>query len=172
MNRKAVPSPAMLYLALALLSASPLWGGVFLPGSWGELWPRAAVLALAAVGEELLFRGLLLHLLAPLGQRAALWLSALAFGAAHGLNLLRGADVALTLCQMAYAAAFGLLFAAVVLRRGTLLPAILAHAAINLLSLLGNSQPTLAATAALTVLLCGLTGLLTAGFLRLPPREG
>lgn len=170
-GRRARPSPGPLYLALALLSASPLWGGVFLPASLGELWPRALWVLLAAVGEELLFRGAGLRLLAPLGQGAALWGSALLFGAAHLLNLLRGAELGPTLCQAVYATAFGLLFAAIALRRGTLLPGVLAHGAINLLSLLGRPEPPLAALLALTGLLCVLAGGLAACFLRLPPRK-
>lgn len=59
--------------------------------SWPETAIAAAAMLCAGVLEEILFRGLLLGALMPRGPRRAVWLSALAFGLVHALNLLGGA---------------------------------------------------------------------------------
>jgi membrane protease YdiL (CAAX protease family) len=72
-----------------------------------------------AVGEELLFRGLLVPVLGILG-------SSIVFGAAHQL---RGEG---RWGWMAWATAMGLLFGTVFVATGSLAGAVVAHAAINL----------------------------------------
>lgn len=61
------------------------------------------------------------------GIMLALWLSAAVFGLAHSINVLAGATVSSTVCQVIYAAGIGVLFGAAVLRTGSLWPSITAH---------------------------------------------
>lgn len=86
---------------------------------------------LVGFAEEVFFRGLLLRALAPSGLWRAAILSSVVFGAMHMLNLLSGADMAATLLQTVYSAAFGFGFAAVTLRTGVLWPVIMIHALID-----------------------------------------
>jgi CAAX protease family protein len=68
--------------------------------SWKVLWPSAAAAAVAAVSEEVLFRGIIFRITEEsLGSWLALIISALLFGAAHLLdknaNLQAGVAIAL-----------------------------------------------------------------------------
>jgi membrane protease YdiL (CAAX protease family) len=81
--------------------------------------------------EEVLFRGLILQALAPMGLWRAAILSSILFGMMHLLNLFFGADLGATLLQTAYAAALGFGFAAVTLRAGALWPLIVIHTLID-----------------------------------------
>lgn len=74
----------------------------------------------APVGEELIFRKLLLDRVACYGDRAAILISGLAFGLFHG-----------NFYQFFYAALLGMLFAYVYLRTGRLRYTIALHALIN-----------------------------------------
>ncbi len=112
-------------LALALGAPESLTGRAFLPSTTAD---RAAWLLLAGaagVGEELVYRGYLQQQLSRScrSRILGLLLQALLFGIAHGEQ--GGAAVArVTL--------YGLLFGSLALLRGSLLPGILAHVAIDL----------------------------------------
>jgi membrane protease YdiL (CAAX protease family) len=71
---------------------------------------------LVAVGEEIAFRGVLLHLLAPRGVAAAVTLSSLLFGLTHAVNLLMGAPAAGVALQVFFAGAGAAGFAALRIR--------------------------------------------------------
>lgn len=86
--------------------------------------------------EEILFRGLLLGALMPRGPRRAVWLSALAFGLVHALNLLGGAGAGETAAQIVCACAVGVMLALLTLRCGSILPGAAMHGALNVLSAL------------------------------------
>jgi membrane protease YdiL (CAAX protease family) len=75
----------------------------------------------AAVAEEVIFRHLLLKPLRRFGDRQAVVITALLFGAFHA-----------NLTQFLYAVIAGLLLGAVTVRANSLLPAIILHAANNL----------------------------------------
>lgn len=127
------------YIAAALLVSSPLWFGVH-PGGTAEMCAMNALLMLtAAFAEELLFRGLLLHALLKESERTAMAVSSLCFGLVHLMNLFGGADVIGALSQSVCAAAAGLLFAKMTLCSGSLLPCVLTHGAMNVLSLFESS---------------------------------
>ena len=83
------------------------------------------VAVVAPLGEEFLFRRLLLDRLRPLGDAAAILISGLCFGLFH-----------LNLYQFFYATALGILFAAVIVKTGNLWHTIALHAAVNLSSTL------------------------------------
>lgn len=101
-------------------------------------------MVLVPVGEELVFRGLLLGWLLselsaryaqPTAVRAAVAFSAVAFGAAHASNALFGAgDFALV--QVVAATALGIVFGALRVRTESLLAPITLHAVVNGINLL------------------------------------
>ncbi len=79
----------------------------------------------APIFEELIFRKLLLDRLRPMGDRAAIWISGVAFGLFH-----------MNLYQFFYATLLGLIFAGIALKTGKIHHTMLLHAGINLFSLL------------------------------------
>ena len=105
----------------------------------------------APICEELIFRKLLLDRLRPMGDRAAIWISGVAFGLFH-----------MNLYQFFYATLLGLIFAGIVLKTGKLYHSILLHAGINISSLLlGQLTPLAEENPAVN----GLIGMLGIGIL-------
>jgi membrane protease YdiL (CAAX protease family) len=75
---------------------------------------------LVALGEEIAFRGVLLHLLAPRGTAVAVAVSSLLFGLTHTVNLMLGAPPAGVLLQVLFAGTGAAGFAALRIRTGSL----------------------------------------------------
>ena len=80
---------------------------------------------------ESVFRGLMLTALRERGVWRAIIVTSVLFGLTHLANVLAGATVLETISQVAYTIAFGVAFAALVLRTGIIGPLVLAHAAID-----------------------------------------
>ena len=145
--RKGRPFSGLRWILPALLF--PLWNIVYhLTSGMGNLRSAdglltALLLGLApAVFEEVIFRGILLAKLRENGKSplAALWISALLFGAVHLTNL-AGAGLAGTLVQTAYAVVVGLVLGAVYLYTGDLAAVILAHALTDISSHIFADDP-------------------------------
>ena len=117
MKAAGLPAPDLSVFAQLLEGNLSLYLWMLIPVSWGS----------AAIGEELLARGFLQHRLTGLtGRYAALVLQALIFAVAHFYQGLSGIIQVFVV---------GLVFGAVRLRTHSLLPTILAHGAIDTLSI-------------------------------------
>ncbi len=104
----------------------------------------AAIIGLnmLAVGlsEELMFRGVLFRaLVTRLPLMPAVWFTSAAFGAVHVLNAIVTGDLFVAAVQAVAAFMTGVFLMAVVLRTGSILPAMLYHAAWNFLLILTAS---------------------------------
>jgi membrane protease YdiL (CAAX protease family) len=127
-------------LALGTVLLMVVWGSNDYSGS-DPLFETVLV----PVGEELVFRGLLLGILldqlrrrfgAGTGESLAIVFSALAFGAAHASNVLFGVTPSFVAVQVAAATALGLIFAHLRVRTGSSLAPVLLHALVNGINLL------------------------------------
>lgn len=128
-------------LSLSILT----WAFVALTGS--NVYSDADALfelVLVPVGEELLFRGVLLGWLlsrlsngrpTPTAARLAVIISAIAFGAGHASNVLFGAG-GFVLVQVVAATGLGLVFGWVRVETRSIMAPILLHGAVNAVSLL------------------------------------
>lgn len=81
----------------------------------------------APIAEELIFRGLVLKTIAPYGKKLAIIISALLFGLMHG-----------NIKQFAGAFVCGIIFAAVDVKYGSILPSVIMHILNNLLPVIYN----------------------------------
>ncbi len=126
-----VREPGLLVLP-AVLAVLPLAGGLRLPGA-GLL--AVLVTGYAATGfmEEALFRGVILGVLRPAGTWPAVLMSSGLFAAAHLPNMLFGQAPAITLAQAVGTFCFGVGYAALRLRTGSVLPLMVLHALTDLL---------------------------------------
>eukprot|EP00049_Salpingoeca_infusionum_P015423 m.299695 g.299695 ORF g.299695 m.299695 type:complete len:267 (+) comp15873_c0_seq1:2451-3251(+) len=89
-------------------------------------------LVFAPITEELVYRGLVLAVLAPaIGVRAACWTSPLLFGFAHLHHLLNGTPPFTVLFQFLYTSLFGWMSAFTVLATDSVYAAMAAHAFCN-----------------------------------------
>lgn len=147
--------------AAALLS---FFGSIGLPGSApAGSGPVLLHSALAGFMEELLFRGAVLLPLAfawnsPRGRIAAALTSAALFAVVHMLNAI-GGDPGMTMLQIAEAFLSAVLYAALVVRFGSIWPAILLHGLVNLLvNRYAVAAPAFVATASdyLVLVICDI----------------
>jgi membrane protease YdiL (CAAX protease family) len=100
-----------------------------------------ASVALAGIGEEIAFRGILLRLLRVRGLWPAVIVSSALFGLLHVANLFVGSPWYTVLLQVTFSAMAGVGYAAMRLRTGSLLVPILLHAVYDLTFRLGNIEP-------------------------------
>lgn len=124
----------LYFLPLLLLVSVNLWWGVQFRLSAVET--ALYVFSMLCVGflEELIFRGFLFKALCKDNLKRAIIISSVTFGIGHIVNLLNGAAFVPTLLQVCYAVAIGFLFTYIFLTSGSLWPCILAHGAVNGLS--------------------------------------
>jgi membrane protease YdiL (CAAX protease family) len=86
--------------------------------------------------EEVIFRGLMLRALESRGAWRAIIVTSLLFGLTHALNVLTGKSLAQDAAQIFYAVAIGFAYAALVWRKGTIWPLVIAHFAIDFVNML------------------------------------
>jgi len=126
------PAFAFCTMGANLLSAriTAALGGT-LPGVTPSLPLFFGAVLLAPIAEELLFRGLLLRLFIPYGERGAVLLSAVLFALAHG-----------SIFQIPYALVAGLFLGyTAVCSKGLFYPLVF-HLLYNLFAFFGNAIPT------------------------------
>lgn len=137
---KARAAEMLYYLPLLLISTVNIWFGIVMNKQ--PLEGLVYFLAMIATGlvEELLFRGFLFRAMSKNNLRFAVILTSLLFGLGHIVNLFNGSGAATleTVCQIFYAVSIGFLFAAVLLKGGSLIPCMISHAMFNSLSLFAN----------------------------------
>ena len=144
--------PVVLPMIVVLVLVVATIGGVADQPGTAWLGLLGFVLLVGFV-EETLFRSVFLTILAPKGHLAAVLVSTAAFALAHAANLLGGQDLASTLGQIAFAAAFGLFAACVFLRTGSIWPTIAFHALYDLVQLARLNQEPLAVDGVMTLVL-------------------
>lgn len=143
LNLPLQPARNMLYyVPLAVLVTGNLWHGAAMNLAPAALVCHVTLMLCAGFLEELIFRGFLYQAIAPRSRIAAVLVSAVSYGLGHLLNLLSGSGAGLAdnLLQLVMTTAFGFLFVMICLRSGSLIPCMLGHAAINILSAFVNTQ--------------------------------
>ena len=143
LNKPSQSAKNMLfYVPLILISTSNLWLGVQMALTTTELVFHILLMVCVGFLEELIFRGFLFEALRKKSLKTAVIVSSLTFGAGHILNLFNGRGMSLkeVLFQIAFAVLIGFLFVMVYLRSGSLIPCILSHQTINILSAFADHQ--------------------------------
>ena len=90
--------------------------------------------------EEILFRGFLFKMMEKDSLKIAMIVSALTFGIGHIINLFTGAEFIPTLLQVCYATSIGFLFVVIFDKSKSLVPCIVTHALINVLSIFNGEN--------------------------------
>ena len=141
LNKPTQPAKNMLfYLPLLLISTSNLWLGIQMDLPLNALIFHILLMLSVGFLEELIFRGFLFEALRKKSLKTAVIVSSLTFGAGHFINLFNGSGMSLgmVLFQIFFACLFGFLFVVIYLRSGSLIPCILSHQTINILSAFAN----------------------------------
>ncbi len=145
------------YLPLILMSTVNLWFGIRLNDAPFETVSYMVSMACVGVLEELIFRGLLFRAMCRDNVRAAIVVSSVTFGIGHIVNLFSGAQLLPTLCQIAYATAFGFLFVILFYRGKSLIPCILAHSFVNVTdTIMDQTGETNTRTIVVSLILCAV----------------
>lgn len=134
----------LYYIPLIILATDNLWNGVAVKYSLIEMICHICLMLCVGFIEEVIFRGFLFQAIAKDNVKTAIIISSLTFGIGHLLNLVngRGMDFVTNLFQVVGAIAFGFLFVILFYRGGSLLPCIITHFAINILSAFANTGLT------------------------------
>lgn len=97
------------------------------PNALAVIFEILYLVVVAPLAEELIFRGLVLRTIAPYGKKLAIIVSASLFGLMHG-----------NIKQFAGAFACGMIFAAVDIKYGSVLPSVIMHVLNNMLPVIYN----------------------------------
>lgn len=149
----------LFFIPLAAICLINFWNGIAFEPSVGQCVLTGAAKGIAGIVEEFIFRGLLFVGMCKTNVKSAIIVSSLTFGIGHIVNLLNGAPVFDTVCQIIYAVAIGFCFTVVFKTGKSLIPCIIAHFVVNASSAFGaapaDMQMFLIMTVFLTVVSAG-----------------
>ncbi|MBQ2061989.1 MAG: CPBP family intramembrane metalloprotease [Oscillospiraceae bacterium] len=127
----------LYFIPMFILATGNVWDGFQPQYAGAALWYAIGSMALVGFVEEMIFRGFLFRaLLKKDGPKVAVIVSAVTFGIGHIVNILAGMDIAKNLLMIVFAVAWGFVFTMVYYKSGSLLPCIIAHAIVDVLSML------------------------------------
>lgn len=132
----------LYFIPLILLSSVNLWFGVRMNMPLISSILYALTMILAGIIEEILFRGMLYKEMAKSNEKSAMVVSSLLFGVGHIVNLFNGsgAELVANMCQVVYAVSVGFMFVMLFKKSGSILPCIVTHSLLNLLSTFNNGE--------------------------------
>ena len=124
----------LYFIPLLLIVSVNLWNGLNINNTPGKI--IFYMLSMVNIGflEEIIFRGFLFKMMAKDNLKSAIIVSSITFGLGHIVNLLNGADLVPTLMQICYAVALGYLFVVIFYKSKSLVPCIVTHIVIDVLS--------------------------------------
>ena len=127
----------LFFIPMWILATGNAWDGFSPRYSGASMWYAVGSMILVGFVEEMIFRGFLFRaMLEKDGPKPAVIVSALTFGIGHIVNLLAGLDIVKNLFMIVFAVAWGFVFTMVYYKCGSLLPCIIAHAAVDVISML------------------------------------
>ena len=128
----------LFFIPMWILATGNIWDG-FAPSYQGaELVIAALSMILVGFVEEMIFRGFLFKAMME-GDKTvvAIIVSAVTFGVGHIVNLFTGQAGFSTVMQIIFAISWGFILTMVCYKGGSIIPCIIAHSLIDVLSLFG-----------------------------------
>lgn len=141
--KTSVPARRFLwYVPLVLIASHNLWNGAAMNFEWAGLLSYIVFMLCVGFLEEVLLRGLLFRALQKDNVKTAIIISSVTFGLGHLIHLINGSGAELfeNLLQVVGAVAVGFLFVTIFYRGGSLLPCIITHSAIDVISAFANES--------------------------------
>ena len=130
-----MPLKKLLYfIPLVLLCILNVFSGFGITKSLPVILLKAVSMLFVGFLEEIIFRGFLFRAMAKDNLKAAVVVSSLTFGIGHIINLLNGAEIIPTICQIIGAVGFGFMCVMIFIKSKSLLPCIITHSVFNMLS--------------------------------------
>ena len=128
----------LFFIPMWILATGNIWDG-FAPSYQGaELVIAALSMILVGFVEEMIFRGFLFKAMME-GDKTivAIIVSAVTFGVGHIVNLFTGQAGFSTVMQIIFAISWGFILTMIYHKGGSIIPCIIAHSLIDVLSLFG-----------------------------------
>ena len=128
----------LFFIPMWILATGNIWDG-FAPSYQGaELVIAALSMILVGFVEEMIFRGFLFKAMMEEDKTiVAIIVSAVTFGVGHIVNLFTGQASFETVMQIIFAISWGFILTMVCYKGGSIIPCIIAHSLIDVLSLFG-----------------------------------
>jgi membrane protease YdiL (CAAX protease family) len=133
----------LYFIPLILIVSVNLWSGININNSKKEIIFHALTMINIGFIEEIIFRGYLFKMMEKDNLKSAIIVSSVTFGIGHIVNLLNGADIIPTLLQMCSAVSIGYLFVVIFHHSKSLIPCIITHSLINVLSIFNGDSTEL-----------------------------
>ena len=126
----------LFFIPMWVLATGNVWGG-FAPSYQGAAMMIATLsMILVSLVEEIIFRGFLLKAMLSENKPVfAISVSAVTFGIGHIINLFTGQAGFETVMQIFFAISWGFILTMVCYKSGSIIPCIIAHSLIDVLSL-------------------------------------
>ncbi|MBR4513386.1 MAG: CPBP family intramembrane metalloprotease [Lachnospiraceae bacterium] len=125
----------LFFIPMWILATGNIWGGFATAYEGASLVFAVVSMILVGFVEEMIFRGFLFRAMLANGRTiVAIIVSALTFGVGHIINLFTGQASLETLIQIVFAISWGFIFTMVYYKSGSIIPCIIAHSAIDALS--------------------------------------
>ncbi len=118
-------------LPMIIVALNNLRCGIHINYPWHQILLHILMMLGVGFSEEILFRGFLMKAIMNKSTTAAIIISSISFGMIHIFNLFYGRDIILTLIQVVYATALGLMFAMFFYKTNNIIPCIICHVGIN-----------------------------------------
>ena len=133
--KSQLPIKKLLYfIPLMLLCALNVISGLKISSTMPVIVLECLSMLFVGFLEEIIFRGFLFKAMAKDNLKAAVIVSSLTFGIGHIVNLVNGAEIVSTLCQIVGAVGFGFMCVMIFIKSNSLLPCIITHSVFNMLS--------------------------------------
>ena len=128
----------LFFIPMWILATGNIWGGFSLSYHGVSLVIAALSMTLVGFVEEMIFRGFLFKaMLSKDKTTVAIIVSAVTFGVGHIVNLFTGQASFETVMQVIFAISWGFILTMVCYKSGSIIPCIIAHSVIDVLSLFG-----------------------------------
>lgn len=119
------------FIPLIAIASVNFWNGIAVEPSVTECVMTGAAKGFAGIIEELIFRGLLFVAMCKTNVKSAVVVSSVTFGIGHIVNLLNGAPLFETICQIVYACAIGFCFTVLFYAGKSVIPCMVTHFVVN-----------------------------------------
>lgn len=119
---------------MVIVALGNLRYGIHINHSWLQIVFISLKMLGVGFAEEILFRSFLIRAIMNKSSTAAVIISSIVFGMIHIFNLFYGADVTITLTQVVYATALGLMWSMFFYKTNNILPCVICHSIINVTS--------------------------------------
>jgi len=119
-------------IPMIIIALVNLGFGIYINYSWQQILLISVSMLGVGFSEEILFRSFLIKALMNKNTKVAILLPSISFGIIHITNFFGGADIVMTILQIIYASAFGLMCSMFFYKTNNIIPCMICHSITNI----------------------------------------